>query len=161
MQVTRLQENVSQAVLPASGLEAVQYLGVSLLLRHHHSMAPHSQLEHSHRLATFVLLQKAEQNISRLQQLASQLQKLAAAVQSATPPAAQSGRGQQAWAAGLQDQAKQATTALQQQVAAALSGPHPGLMGPVQQPSQHAHIQPLDDTGVVQQYCFACCEPFR
>lgn len=91
--------------------------------------------------------QTAQQNLDRLQQLAAQLHKLAAAVQSATPPVAQPGKGQQeAWVSGIQEQAKQAAAALQQQVSATLSGPSPGLMCLVQQSPQHAHM-PQDDTG--------------
>jgi hypothetical protein len=144
-QVTRLQENVNQAVLPASGLEAVQSLGVSCCCSQ-----PGCLLTSQQTLLTrsTPFLQNAQQNLDRLQQLAAQLQKLAAAVQSATPPVAQPGKGQQeAWVSGLQDQAKQAAAALQQQVSAALSGPSPGLLRPVQQSPQHTHMQPQDYSG--------------
>jgi 7-keto-8-aminopelargonate synthetase-like enzyme len=92
------------------------------------------------------LLQAAEQNVRQLQQLSEQLQQLAAAVQAATPPVTQPSRDQhQAWAIGLQDQAKQAAAALQQQVTAAVRGPCPGLLCPSQQHQQtQEHIGELN-----------------
>lgn len=83
-------------------------------------------------------MQAAEQNIKQLQQLSQQLQQLAVAVQQATPPVTQPSRDKQdIWATRLQDQAKQASAALQQQVTAAISGPHPRLVFPAQQQPQH------------------------
>jgi hypothetical protein len=154
-QVARLQENVSQAVLPGGGGQSVQYLGVSccLLLLLASAIAGHVRLlDHAsdHIIVVtrdmapnygccraVLLLQAAEQNVRQLQQLSEQLQQLAAAVQAATPPVTQPTRDQhEAWATGLQDQAKQAAAALQQQVTTALSGPCPVLLCP---PQQHQH----------------------
>lgn len=93
---------------------------------------------HQALLLHYVVLQDAQQNISRLQQLSAQLQQLAAAVQKATPPVSQPDPNRPAaWAKGVQDSAQQAAAALQDELTAALSSPSCNQLWP--NPSaQHA-----------------------